>query len=291
MARRCASVRWRQGETATDRVVAGDELGRAALGRGAPPPDVGVVRLDVVGGRRCAVGHDQHTDPAGPVVSSLMLDRGSVGRRARSWSVDQSTTRSRISGSVSGRTPWPRLKTCPRCPGVAAATAQHLEHRGRSVPDPAATIAGSRLPCRATWSPEPGAGQRRGRPPVDAHDVGAGGRASGRAARRCSRRSGCVARRRPPKAPSTFATGGLHEALVVAGSAPPPTSRTAGPPRRRPSTCERSEAIARSANRSISCVPERLVGVHQGLGLAVGPRRAALDEVARHREGRTGEPR
>ncbi len=37
-------------------------------------------------------------------------------------------------------------------------------------------------------------------------------------------------------------------------------------------------------------VPDRRLGVHQGLGAGVGLRRAAFDEVRRQREGRAGEP-
>ena len=44
-----------------------------------------------------------------------------------------------------------------------------------------------------------------------------------------------------------------------------------------------------AASRSVSCVPQRGLAVHQRLHLGEGARRAALDEVAGHREGCAGE--
>ena len=74
-----------------------------------------------------------------------------------------------------------------------------------------------------------------------------------------------------------------------AGSACRPTSRTAAPPARRPATCERSEAMARSARRSSSACHSGSSPYISALVSAVRPRRAALDEVAGDGERRAGE--
>ena len=94
-----------------------------------------------------------------------------------------------------------------------------------------------------------------------------------------------------------LADGGEHGLAVRAArsarsrraTARRPSCRRAGPPTRRAATWERSEVMARSVRRSMSWCHERRIAVHQRLGLEVGARRPALDQVAGDGEGRAGE--
>ena len=117
--------------------------------------DVGVVRLDLGRGAR-GVPYAISSTPTGAPSSS---GAGLVHVRRRS--------RPSTPGSVSGSTPWPRLKTCPGRPALSASTA--------SVP------AERRRPSRRARAPGRGCpGRRRRR-------RGGGGR----------RRSACASRRPP----------------------------------------------------------------------------------------------
>ena len=111
---RVRSARW--GDTA-DGAVAALELGELRrLGR-ATPPDA-----------RCRRGR---SPPRSPACRAPSAARPTSGPRAPSSWCTRSTTAPRMAGSVSGRTPWPRLKMCP-VPGRRGAG----EHRpGRVLDD------------------------------------------------------------------------------------------------------------------------------------------------------------
>src|SRR5690606_6098130 len=83
-----------EGRYTADGLVAGCEVGQLLGRRWPPAADVGVVALDLVERRRGAVGHD---DQAGRHCGA-----------PHPWT--SSTRRASTSGSVSGSTPWPRLK-------------------------------------------------------------------------------------------------------------------------------------------------------------------------------------
>ena len=84
---------------APDGLVAPDQVGQL-FGRGWPAPaDPRVEGLDLLGRPRGAMGH--HQDPDRRV-------HGRTPARPSAWT--SSTTAPRMPGSVSGRTPWPRLK-------------------------------------------------------------------------------------------------------------------------------------------------------------------------------------
>ena len=124
------------------------------LGRGGPAPaDGGVEGLDALGRGRGAVGHDQHPD-AGAGTGPVGDPRHDPATPARPSAWTSATTCSRMAGSVSGRTPCPRLKMWPGAEPArrstsrvsASATAQLARHR-----------AGSRFP----WTATPGPTRRR----------------------------------------------------------------------------------------------------------------------------------
>ena len=112
---------------AADGDVAGGEIGER-LGRGwSAAPDVGVVRLDLARIARRPVRHQDHRDTGGHAV---MLAFASL---VCSWT--KSTTACSTPGSVSGGTPWPRLKMWPwRAAGVVGrARRRHASPGERGV--------------------------------------------------------------------------------------------------------------------------------------------------------------
>ncbi len=98
----------RERRDATDGGVTRDEISQRFRRRRATPSDVGVVRLDLFRGAWGAVGHQDNSDSIGChqfVVPSVTW--------VCSWT--RSTTAWSTAGSVSGWTPWPRLKMWPGC--------------------------------------------------------------------------------------------------------------------------------------------------------------------------------
>ena len=200
-------------------------------------------------------------------------------------SCTNSVSRVSWSGSVSGRTPCPRLNTWP----LAARPASMISAARAVITSVGAnTRVGSRLPCTAR-SPDQRDRVGERRTPVDAHDVGAGLGHQARAARRCRRRSGCAARRarrrrRAPRPSAAAPSGGSRPA-----SARRPTSRRAGPPRRRPRPAR--AGTPRRCRRSWPSSASQTSGAPYIIALVSawsfdGP---ALDEVRRDRERRAGE--
>ena len=170
---------------------------------------------------------------------------------------------------------------------------QHVAHRrlGRFPPG-ATTIAGSRLPCSAVRAGTRVAGHVEGRPPVDADHVGAGARPSGP-------HNSPVLTPKWMRGHAEVRDGGEHlgagrRARSVRSrraTARRPTSRTAARAEAPASTWERSDAMARSARRSISSSQsDSSVSMRALVRMYVrdGP---ALEQVARHGERRPCEAR
>ena len=271
-----------QRRDAADGLVAARQLGQLGAARAAGPGGCGCSRPRRRRARRaCRTPSRPRPEPPAPPWQPpwpppcRSPPRGRARRPA-----------SRIAGSVSGSTPWPRLKMWPGRPPLRRST---RGLRSATTSHGARHTAGSRLPCTAL-SPDPGAGHVERHPPVDAHDVGAGLAHQRRAARRCRRRSGCGARRgrRRRRTPWRLA-GSTCVLVVVAATSAPAHCRTAGrpgPPPRPASAARRwpGRPGGRAARRHSSGSP-----CISALVLAVGARRAALDEVAGHRERRPGE--
>ena len=184
-----------------DAPVALDELLDRLRADGPAAADVLEVGGDVLEPRRAPVGHQDdrlsarpssHFGPASGVsarttrahFASIGCESGeardipsaSKPHAATSTAVrscTSSTRRPRSAGSVAGRTPWPRLKMCPRRP----ATASRIRVRRRLDPLPGAEQQrGSRLPCTPRSRPTslPAAVDRD--PPVEPDHVPAGRR-------------------------------------------------------------------------------------------------------------------
>ncbi len=209
--------------------------------------------------------------------------RGSTASSRGEWT--SSTMRVSTSGSVSGGTPWPRLKMCPSAarPCVDDAAHRALDHRPAG-----ASSAGSRLPCTTAPGPSRRAasssGTRQSTPTTSAPAARIAGSSSPvptpkwmRGTRAGQRLEHRAAVRQHELARSRRATA--HR----------PTSRTAGPPRRPASICTRRNSRAIDGQPAEQRVPQLRVAVHQRLGPGVVPRRAALDQVAGQRERRAGE--
>src|SRR5262249_17838630 len=120
-----------QRRQATDGLVAAAQLVEQLRLRRAAASGGRVVRLPVVERRRRAAGHDQAA-------------AGHVRTVPAVWT--RSTTRSRTAGSVSGKTPWSRLKMWPGWPSFSARTARTSAATASHGPR---QTAGSRLPCSA----------------------------------------------------------------------------------------------------------------------------------------------
>ena len=134
----------------------------AARARAAAAADPRVEGLDLLGRAGGAVRHDEHPDGG---------THGLAATPARPSAWTRSTSAARMPGSVSGSTPWPRLKMCP---GSVPARSRTSRASVATASKGARQTAGSRLPCTARSGPtrRPGVVERD--PPVDADDVGAG---------------------------------------------------------------------------------------------------------------------
>ena len=277
----------RQGRDAADGRVAFGQLVELFPGRRPTASDVGVVGLDVLRRRRGAVGHDHHADGhRGSPASDRGLGLGPVHGRVR---VDQLDDAFQRLGVGLGQHAVAQVEHVPAATaGVAPATSQHVAHRGLGRTPARRHDGGIQVALQpdvgghpAPSSVERGApvhadhlGAGRGdhveqlggvHPEVDAWDAGIG-----------ERRQHLGARRQ-------------HEALVVL------RAERAGPrveqlQRRGPGIQLGPQRVDRQVGQCVHQVePERLVGVHQGLGAHVGARRATLEQVARHRERGAGE--
>ncbi len=272
-----------QRRDAADGVVAGGEVGELLGGRRTTSADVGVVRLDLGGRAGRAVGHHDQAERAvadghwRAPRSSVRWRRGRVGPSQRPSACTSSTTRSSTAGVGLGQHAVAEVEHVAGMAGVAGRarrawprppTSHGAKHERR------VEVALQGDPVGRTRR----AGDVEGHAPVDADDVGAGSAPSGRAAPRCRRRSGCGARRGRPRPSNTRLAVGEHEALVVGrAQRPGPGVEELQGRRRRLATWERSEAMARSARRSIERVPHAGVAVHQRLG----PRRRCGTGVPR----------
>ena len=207
--------------------------------------------------------------------------------RARSWT--RSTRRRRSSGSVAGRTPWPRLKTWPGRPAASvedpAAPARRRRRTGRG----GATgrgCPGRRGPADAARQPSASA-IRQSRPmtspPASAMQLAA--------ARRCRCRSGSPGRRgRRARSNSRRMCGCDRPLVVERAEARRPTSRRAGRPAAPAATWARRYATVISTSAAMSaCQRRRVARSMSALVAGDVARRPALDEVARERERRAGE--
>ena len=193
---------------AADGVVAAGQVGQL-LGRRRPAPaDVGVVRLDVVGRRRRAVGHHHHAQPVSAVTC-----RPSV--------VHELDHPLEHAGSVSGSTPWPRLKMWPGRPALRRSTS-----RARSARPPATARGTPRgrgcpaRPCRGRAAGRASSSGTRQSTPTTSAPASAMQR---RAARRCRRRSGCGARRGRPRRRTPWRWRAARGARTRRGSARRPS--------------------------------------------------------------------
>ena len=86
-------------------------------------------------------------------------------------SCTRSTTWVSTPGSVSGSTPWPRLKTCPRAARPCSHHPAHLAVDGRPVGQ---QDGGVEVALQRAAGADPAGGLVQRHPPVDADDVGAG---------------------------------------------------------------------------------------------------------------------
>ena len=253
---------------------------REMLGRRrAATADVRVVPLDVVGTARGPVGHHQHAD-------GRVAQPGASRRSVRSWT--RSTSRRSVSGSVVGGTPCPRLKMCP------SRTARAGAARDRSRPPPRPTAPSSTAGSRFPWTADVGPGAlprhvERGAP-VHADHVAAGPAhqreqlagpdtevdRSGRPGRRGRRTAGACAEGRD----RSYASGRERT-----------DPRVEDLQRLRARLDLRPEVRHDDRDERLhQRVPHRGFAEHQGLRALVRPRWAALDQVARQRERRAGEP-
>ena len=151
-----AVVRSQEGRRPPDGLVAAGQVVEQLGCRGTAAADVGVVRLDVGGRGRRAVGHDQHAD--GRVLSHR--SPCAPGRRPAAG----------CRGRCRAGRPIPRLNTCPGRPPLASRTARTAA--ATVSQSPARHTAGSRLPCTAHLGAQPAPGPFQRHPPVDAHHVG-----------------------------------------------------------------------------------------------------------------------
>ena len=253
-------------------VVAALEVGEL-LGRRRPAPaDVGVVRLDVVGrGAACR-------------RPSRARRYGRPRPLRHPCACTSSTRRREHVGVGLGQHAVAEVEDVARA-GRRCAAARRAA--GRPRPSHGARhTAGSRLPCTATPVGQTrrraaSSGTRQSTPTTSAPAVAQ----QRRAARPCPRRSGCGARRgrRGPRRPCALA-GSTSRGSRPGESAPAQLSNswTACAPGVHLGA-QRGEATM-SASRSSSSRHERGLAVHERLGARVGPRRAALDEVAGHGE-------
>ena len=197
-----------------------------------------------------------------------------------------STTRVSTSGSVSGRTPWPRLKTWP---GAARPSVEDPAHLGlddlpRREQHGRVEVALHRL-VRA----DPAGGHVQRRTPVDADHVGAG------LAHRAEQLAGPDAEVDPRHARvGQPARARRSSAAARSGGSRPrtarrPTSRTAAPPTTPASIWTRRKVSVISASRAQRACHSSGSPYISALVLRVRPRRPALDQVAGQRERRAGE--
>ena len=189
---------------------------------------------------------------------------------------------------MSGITPWPRLKMCPGRPPVRPR--EHLER---------------------PWPPRPATAHRHdGRVEVALHRVWLPSRrrASARSTRQStpttSAPASAIAPSSSPVPTPKWMRGtprsarprqdlgavGQDVAAVVGGTAAGrPTSRTAARPDAPATTCDRRDAMARSARRSSRASQRPASPYISRLVARPGPRRTALDQVAGHGERCAGE--
>ena len=198
----------------------------------------------------------------------------------RSWT--WRTTAARTSGSVSGSTPWPRLKTWPGRPGArrrATSRTSALERppaARRAGPGRGCPAARSRPPTRGTRVGERAAGSRRRRRRRRP-------RPSAAAARRCRRRSGSAARRGRPATPRRAAECGMHVARGSRRATARPTHESKSWTARRAGLDLHLQERRRDVGEPwrISASQSVRVAVHQRLGVLV------VLATGRPRRGRT----
>ena len=202
-------------------------------------------------------------------------------------SCTRATTRVSTSGSVVGHHAVAEVEDVARAgrrrrPSTRRVSASTTSHGAKRT-------AGSRLPCSARPGPTRRAASSQRHPEVDADDVGAGLAHQRRAAHRCRRRSGSAAR--------PAADGGEDVGASAAG----PCARSR--PRGSAPAHESNSCTARGAGLDLDpqegrrrSAPAAPAGRATARGrrtsapwCARGPRRAALDQVARQGERRAGE--
>ena len=218
-----------------------------------PPQRGDPSRRHLAAAQRQPARRRQASDPA--------ADHGDVGhatlrppRSSAPSACTRSTIRASTSGSVSGGTPWPRLKTCP---GAAAPERDHRpgplgQHRPRSPEQRGIEVALHRVP-----TPEPSVRLGERQPPVDPDHVGSGRAHQAAAAPRCRRRSGSAARRADRPLQHRRRVGLDVRRVVRRAAGCPPRSRTAARarPRRRPAA---SRNVARDLGEAgAELVPQR----------------------------------
>ena len=167
-----ARVRSVRGEVPPMASVAAHQLGEELGGGGPAPSDGGVEGLDPLGGGRGPVGHDQHADRPPSTGRSRPRPGRPATTPARPSAWTSSTTRSRMPGSVSGRTPWPRLKTCP---GAEPAAAEHLAGLGLGHLPGGEAQGRVEVALDGQPGPDPPPGLVQRHPPVDADHRAPGG--------------------------------------------------------------------------------------------------------------------
>ena len=241
----------------------------------AADPRRGLEHGHVVPGRRGEPGRRQPGDPA--------ADDGQPGRHPSECT--SSTIRVSTSGSVSGGTPWPRLKMCPAAPRPSATTRRTAASTtGQSAPQQRRVEVALDDGAR----PQPAGRLVERDAPVDADDVGAGRAHRPRAVRRCPTPKwmrGTRAGERFEHRPAVR----QHELGVVG------ERQRAGPgveelDRGRAGGDLHPQELARDHGQPAEQgVPEIGSAVHERLGLRMVARRAALDQVAGQGERRPGE--
>ena len=116
---------------------------------------------------RGPVGHDQHPGGRrGAPVTAVPPPRAGPRTPARPSAWTRATTRSRMAGSVSGRTPWPRLKTWP---GASPARLEHVSRLGRGHLPGGQAHGRVEVALDGDPRPDPPPGLVQRDPPVDAH--------------------------------------------------------------------------------------------------------------------------
>ena len=205
---------------------------------------------------------------------------------ARPSACTSSTTRSRIAGSVSGRTPWPRLKMWPGWSPACSSTARvsAVDH----VPGGQAQ-GGIEVALDGDAGSDPSPGLVEGDPPVHAHHRAAGlGHRRQQLAGADAEEDGGHVRvgRRPAPRRARRVAGSTNSSVVARGRGCRPNCRRPGRQRPRRPAGTASEATARSpAGPTSACQIAGSVCMSALTGGEVrdGP---PFDQVAGHGERR-----